>query len=50
MATFNDSALFELVEKVGIAILRVTNLPIDSDIPLPSFPKTTIPFRVSGSV
>ena len=50
IATFNDSALFGLVENVGIEILLVTNLLIESDIPLPSFPKTMIPFLVSDSV
>ena len=49
MATFSDSALFGFVEKVGIAILRLTNLEIESDMPLPSFPKTMIPFLVSDS-
>ena len=49
-ATFNDSGLFSLVEKLGMCNLWLISRLIGSEMPFPSFPSTIIPFEVKDSL
>ena len=50
IATFSDSVLISLAEKLGINSRFDTNCPASLEIPFPSFPIMMTPFLVNASV